>query len=234
MGEVKCSPPESLLKFEEPLYIGLEAKTDLSNANGPKATVSQLDDMLRFMLPPRQWVEESGAWMQHVSKQPATRLDVISLQENLDRRHLERQARETGLCPVREDLYSQGFDELIRQVTMDGAERGLLLLRVRDEIRMTIDAYKTLYDSSVTFGVRKQIQAEQGISVMESNISDLKNRKKELENKVLELRNTVDVTEKREAESRALEEKKRKERLEFLKHQGQHLDLFLKQIGGKN
>ncbi|GMI57461.1 hypothetical protein ScalyP_jg5122 [Parmales sp. scaly parma] len=192
MGEVKCSPPESLLKFEEPLYIGLEAKTDLSNANGPKAT------------------------------------------ENLDRRHLERQARETGLCPVREDLYSQGFDELIRQVTMDGAERGLLLLRVRDEIRMTIDAYKTLYDSSVTFGVRKQIQAEQGISVMESNISDLKNRKKELENKVLELRNTVDVIEKREAESRALEEKKRKERLEFLKHQGQHLDLFLKQIGGKN
>ena len=130
MSEVKCSPPESLLKFDEPLYIGLEAKTDLSNAKGAgKASVSQLDDMLNFMIPPRQWVEESGAWMQHVSKSPATRLDVITLQENLDRRHLERQARETGLCPVREDLYSQGFDELIRQVTMDGAERGLLLLR---------------------------------------------------------------------------------------------------------
>ena len=106
----------------------------------------------------RQWVEESGAWMQHVSKDPATRHDVITLQENLDRRHLERQARETGLCPVREDLYTQAFDELIRQVTMDGPERGLLLLRVRDEIRMTVDAYKTLYDSSVTFGVRKQVR----------------------------------------------------------------------------
>lgn len=98
--------------------------------------------------------------MQHVSKDPATRHDVIVLQEQLDRRHLERQARETGLCPVREDLYTQAFDELIRQVTMDGPERGLLLLRVRDEIRMTVDAYKTLYDSSVTFGVRKQMAAE--------------------------------------------------------------------------
>ena len=170
--------------------------------------------------------------MQHVSSAPATRLDVITLQESLDRRILERQARETGLCPVREDLYTQGFDELIRQVTMDGPERGLLLLRVRDEIRMTIDAYKTLYDSSVTFGVRKQMQAEEGMEEMEKRIVDLKAAKKKGENKVLELRNAVEVIEKREGERRALEEKKRKEEIDFLKHQGQHLDLFLKQVGG--
>ena len=30
----------------------------------------------------------------------------------------QRQARESGICPVREDLYSQCFDELIRQVTL--------------------------------------------------------------------------------------------------------------------
>ena len=39
------------------------------------------------------------------------------------------------------------IDELIRQVTINGPERGLILLRVRDEIRMTLDAYKILYDS---------------------------------------------------------------------------------------
>lgn len=39
------------------------------------------------------------------------------------------------------------LDELIRQVTINCAERGLLLLRVRDEIRMTIAAYQTLYES---------------------------------------------------------------------------------------
>jgi hypothetical protein len=37
---------------------------------------------------------------------------------------------------------------------------GLLLMRVRDELKMTIAAYQTLYQSSVTFGMRKQLQSE--------------------------------------------------------------------------
>ena len=55
---------------------------------------------------------------------------------------MRSQARETGICPVREELYAQCFDELIREVTINCAERGLLLLRVRDEMRMTIAAYQ--------------------------------------------------------------------------------------------
>ena len=43
---------------------------------------------------------------------------------------------------------------------------------------MTIDAYKTLYDSSVTFGVRKQLQAENGMSDMESRVTALRESKK--------------------------------------------------------
>merc|ERR1719272_2444647 len=144
----------------------------------------------------------------------------------MDTKLMDRQARETGICPVREDLYSQCFDELIRQVAINCPERGLLLLRVRDEIRMTIDAYKTLYESSVTFGVRKQLQAEQGMSEMEENITTLQGTKRDLENQGLELRNKVEVIEKRESERRGLEEKKRQEELDFLKYQGQHLDTF--------
>merc|ERR1712070_70129 len=146
---------------------------------------------------------------QYTAKTPATRLDVINLQEHMDTRLMDRQARETGICPVREDFYQQCFDELIRQVAINCPERGLLLLRVRDEIRMTIDAYKTLYESSVTFGVRKQLQAEQGMGEMEDRIKSLQDTK-------------------REAERKALDEKKRKEEVDFLKYQGQHLDTFLK------
>lgn len=62
-------------------------------------------------------------------------------------------------------------DELIRQVTINCAERGLLLLRVRDEIRMTIAAYQTLYESSVAFGMRKALQAEQGKTDMEKKVN---------------------------------------------------------------
>ena len=43
---------------------------------------------------------------------------------------------------VRRELYAQCFDELIRQSTINCTERGLLLLRVRDELRMTLHAYQ--------------------------------------------------------------------------------------------
>ena len=57
--------------------------------------------------------------------------------------------REEGRCDqlsrvlqVRRELYAQCFDELIRQSTINCTERGLLLLRVRDELRMTLHAYQ--------------------------------------------------------------------------------------------
>ena len=156
--------------------------------------------------------------MQYVSSTPATRLDVINLQEQLDQRLLQRQARETGICPVREELYAQCFDELIRQVTINCAERGLLLLRVRDdEIRMTIAAYQTLYESSIAFGMRKALQAEQGKADMEARIKQLEAEKKDLERQVQELKAKAEAIEKRESERRALEEKKHAEEVQFLK-----------------
>jgi dynein light intermediate chain len=42
-------------------------------------------------------------------------------------------------------------DELIRQITIECAERGLLLLRIRDEARMRIAAYQTLYESRCVY-----------------------------------------------------------------------------------
>ena len=90
-----------------------------------------------------------------MSHEPASRIDVARLREMLDQKLLERQARDSGLCPVREELFGQCFDEIIRQVTLDLPERGLLLLRVRDDIKQTNSAYQTLYESSVTFAMRK-------------------------------------------------------------------------------
>ncbi|GMF10577.1 unnamed protein product [Phytophthora lilii] len=179
------------------------------------------------------WSEEnSGFWLRYASSVPSTRFDVLKLQEALDAKLLQRQARESGICPVREDLYSQAFDELIREVTLNCPERGLLLLRVRDELRLTTDAYKTLYDSSLTFGVRKQLQAEDGMGDLAEQIANLQRDKEESESKVAELTNKLEVIEKRAAERKALQEKKFKEELDFLKYQGQHLDAFLKSAGG--
>jgi len=93
--------------------------------------------------------------IQKASPQPASRIDVARLREMLDQKLMERQARESGICPVREELFKQCFEEIIRQVTLNMPERGLLLLRVKRDIYSNIQAYQTLYNSSVTFAMRK-------------------------------------------------------------------------------
>ena len=95
------------------------------------------------------------------------------MQDQLDAAIQRSQARETGICPFREELFAQCFDELIRQITINCAERGFLLVRVRDEIKMTIQAYQTLYESSIAYGMRKALMAEQGKNEMQTNIADL-------------------------------------------------------------
>jgi len=146
---------------------------------------------------------------------------------------MERQARESGICPVREELFSQCFDEIIRQVTINEPERGLLLLRVRDEIKMTISAYQTLYQSAVTFGMRKQLQAEHGKAELEEKIDELEVRKIKLQNKVIELKSKMDAIENRNKERKEIEQQKRDQELEFLKHQESHLAKFLKSLTDK-
>lgn len=126
------------------------------------------------------------------------------------------QARETGICPVREELYAQCFDELIRQVTINCAERGLLLLRVRDELRMTLAAYQTLYESSLAFGMRKALITEQGKGELEARVAQLETSSHDLERQVTEWRLKCEAIEKREAERREGEAKKHKEEVAYL------------------
>merc|ERR1712106_764278 len=176
----------SLLKYDSPVLISKtsEEKVDTKPlpANGRLEPLDsqKAEDILPKILPPVVFEQDGQLWSQKVSATPATRLDVQRLATQLDRKLLQRQARETGICPIRRELYKQTFDEIIRQVTINCAERGLLLLRVRDEIRMTIAAYQTLYESSVAFGMRKALQAEQGKADMETKIKELEEEKKEL------------------------------------------------------
>lgn len=162
-------------------------------------------------MPPREYSDAGQLWVQYVSPIPATRLDVIILQEELDKKLQERQARETGICPIREELYSQGFDELIRQVTINCAERGFLLVRVRDEIKMTIQAYQTLYESSIAYGMRKALQAEQSKAEKLLQLASLEKRCMEKQGEIgdLERRIRDKLDEEEQDKLAVLEEHKR-------------------------
>ena len=58
------------------------------------------------------------------------------------------------------------------------------MLRVRDELKMTLMAYQTLYESSIAFGIRKALRAEQGKAEMESYIQKLEAEKTKLDKEV--------------------------------------------------
>ncbi|BHF69248.1 hypothetical protein SprV_0301229100 [Sparganum proliferum] len=89
------------------------------------------------------------------------------------------------------------FDELIRQLTIHCAERGLLLLRVRNEVATTIAALQSIYASGVVFGLQKSLAREADRNRQE-------NRVVELENEIAQLKKRVKVEA---LNSRALEEK---------------------------
>ena len=156
--------------------------------------------------------------VRYADTKQASRVDVARLREQLDQKLMERQARDSGICPVREELFSQCFDEIIRQVTLAEPVRGQLLLRVRDEIRMTITAYQTLYQSSVTFAMRKQLQAENGKLDLIKQVKELEAKKKKQEDKQVELKAKIDVLDKRNLARKEVEATKREEEVKFLKY----------------
>ncbi|XP_043268448.1 33 kDa inner dynein arm light chain, axonemal isoform X2 [Venturia canescens] len=238
-------PLNTLVKFDNPLLIEKHREKSTKDTSAgkvgsaackiqtspPTADIRrETMEILNAILPPKEWEEDGQTWIQQVSSFPSTRLDVINLQEQLDMRLQQRQARETGICPVRRELYTQCFDEIIRQVTVNCAERGLLLLRVRDEITMTMAAYQTLYQSSIAFGMRKALQAEQGKEDLIATAEELKVQKIELERIVAELRQKSEQAERRAAELREAEEKKHTEEIQFLKKTNQQLKTQLEGI----
>ena len=124
------------------------------------------------------------------------------------------------------------LDELIRQITINCAERGLLLLRVRDEARMTIAAYETLYESSIAYGIRKALMAEQKRTDLDQKLKLLANQKRELQSQVEYLKRTIDATKSRATERRESEEKAHSDEVERLQRANETLKTGLEALLG--
>jgi len=198
--------PDSLVKYDIPILVSTSVagkkskKKQQQLAPLERTATTRNEDYLNSILPPREYTENGQLWVRYVSPTPATRVDVINLQDELDKRLQARQARETGICPIREELYAQCFDELIRQITIQCAERGFLLVRVRDEIKMTTQAYQTLYESSIAYGMRKALMAEQKKNDMQNSIRQLEEEAENLNKEVERLELDIDENIKRDEE----------------------------------
>ena len=235
MGVKSYTESKSLLQYEGKVELGEEHESSFGSGAKKKQlppieSNPGIKETLYSMFLPREWEENGKKFIQYVSSEPATREKARDLFKALDEKIKERHAREKGICPVREELYSQCFDDIIRQVTIECPERGLLLLRVRDEIKMTIALYQTLYDSAILFGIRKKLQAESGKEELKKRLEDLDKKKIELANKKIQLDNKLKAFEKQIQERNQIETAKREHESAFLRQQNESLDKFLKSI----
>ena len=150
--------------------------------------------------------------------------------KNIKSYYPKKREKEKGICPVREELYSQCFDEIIRQVTIDNAERGLLLLKVRDEIKMSIASYQILYESAILYGIRKQLQAEDAKMELKKELEEKEKKNIELTNKKIALENKLQSLKKHFAERKEIEANKREKDLTFLNQQRESLEKIIRNI----
>ena len=235
MGVKSYTESKSLLQYEGKVELGEEQESSFGSGAKKKQlppieSNPGIKETLYSMFLPREWEENGKKFIQYVSSEPATREKARDLFKALDEKIKERHAREKGICPVREELYSQCFDDIIRQVTIECPERGLLLLRVRDEIKMTIALYQTLYDSAILFGIRKKLQAESGKEELKKRLEEPDKKKIELANKKIQLDNKLKAFEKQIQERNQIETAKREHESAFLRQQNESLDKFLKSI----
>uniref|UniRef100_K3X0R3 Uncharacterized protein n=1 Tax=Globisporangium ultimum (strain ATCC 200006 / CBS 805.95 / DAOM BR144) TaxID=431595 RepID=K3X0R3_GLOUD len=114
--------------------------------------------------------------------------------------------------------------ELIREVTCESPECGLLLLRVRDELRLTIESYQTLYHNSISYGRKKAVQAEAGIADLETDIQKLEYQREELEAKKNQLTHDSLFLEEQMEEERRKRSMQQTQIVQFLQTQRVELE----------
>ena len=95
---------------------------------------------------------------------------------------------------------------------------------------MTIQAYQSLYESSIAYGMRKALMAEQKKNEMQTNITQLRQACDELESEVSRLeQETIDIV-KKDKEERDKDQKAHEDQVEYLKALNQDYKSELEQL----
>ena len=198
----------SLISYGEKTQIGAE---DMDNKliqmpkfepAVPDPEKESLKNFLDSILPPKI-VHENGLIFYHfVSCDSAIVNDILKLHKNLQAQMKIRGAKESGICPEREELYNECFEEIIRQVTINCLQRGDLLNTIKLEMNYEINYYRQLYESLIAFSLRKVLQ-EKKKQIM------LENKKEKINKEIEELER--EINEKKQMLQQRMDEENKKE-----------------------
>ena len=185
--------PETLISYGKTIVLNDNTLLTLQ-ANNIKQSINKknTEQILNIILPPIYFKNENNEQCyQRVLTTPSKIIDVSKLQKKLDEELIKNKARETGICPIREKLYSECLDELIRQITINCSHRGIMLVRVRDELKNTIETYQKLYLSSLGLGVRSALSGNNEKNFLNEEIDCIENEISLLEKEVAIIQNDL-------------------------------------------
>ncbi|CAF0918430.1 unnamed protein product [Didymodactylos carnosus] len=109
------------------------------------------------------------------SKISLTRHDLFQLEDKFHFLLKNEQALEIGLCSKRRRIYDNLFDELIRIITLECTERGLVLIRIKNEYKQLMNEYETVYKSGMAYAMRCYLYKIQMKQDLEQKIDKLEN-----------------------------------------------------------
>lgn len=116
-----------------------------------------------------------------ISESTSGSIDFNDIKTNLETALSTRgMINRSGLCPERFELYKQTFDQIVLQLSTENTDQARILASIRDEFTMTTDAYKKLYESSVSFGLNKAIDAKHENEKLHARIDELIREKQQL------------------------------------------------------
>ena len=176
----------------------------------------QLRLIMDCLFPPQP--KHKPSLREKTSITPATRLDLLALNAKVEATLAARSAKLFGICAIRRRIFDELFggservqtrgssrlfkrsssnrqflDELLRQVTINCAERGLLLSRARAEVTLTMLAYESLLESTIGYGAHKAMLAEDERNPEIVDVKRLKAVNDELRDKVCARRDVCRV-----------------------------------------
>lgn len=222
-----ADPAETLIRYDIPYAPG-DAKRSLKLRKSLGCTAEErvVDPNVRVVvdsfLTPRRWVDpETGVtWVQHASPFPSSRIEAAETQARLHQQLAAHQARTTGTSPIRSLLVAECMLEVLRQVTAECWERGLLLLHVHAERVAAQAAHRRLFESRVGHAFRLALKGEKDVAKVEADMLQLRERVELLEKEEAELRQKCNEFEAYAEEQVLIANKKHTDALMKLKKEG--------------
>jgi len=193
-----------LYNIDFPVYNLRELKEEQQKHRFSPYSGSDIEILLHNVRPRLDFRSKNHSWRMLVSKTPGSRVDIWHLKEKFPVMLIQSQAKNIGICYNRRKVHDECFDELIRQDILDIPERGVLMLRIRDEIRKSIGFLKHMFEGGKELGLKKAAAFSSGTAHFNS-LNDLVEEQETLEAERQTLETQYELMKRKFSEESAAE-----------------------------